>query len=91
MVKTITTTGEYHHPLLEIKGWWNKNREMNQIMNSKKENRLLIIGKNGTLGNAFTKICEHRSVPYMALARNELDISNEREVRAIIDDIGHGD
>jgi dTDP-4-dehydrorhamnose reductase len=86
MVKAIATTGEYHHPLLEIKGWWNKNRDMNQIMNSKKENRLLIIGKNGTLGNAFMKICEHRSIPYIALGRQDLDISNEREVRTIIDE-----
>ena len=86
MVKTIATTGEYHHPLLEIKGWWNKNRDMNQIMNSKKENRLLIIGKNGTLGNAFIRICDHRAIPYIALSRKDLDISNEREVRAIIDE-----
>ena len=85
MVKVIATTGDYHHPLLNVKGWWNKNRDMNQIMNSKKENQLLIIGKNGTLGNAFMKICEHRSIPYIALSRKDLDISNEREVRAIID------
>jgi len=86
MVKAIATTGEYHHPLLEIKGWWNKNRDMNQIMTSKKENRLLIIGKNGTLGNGFIRICEHRAIPYIALSRQDLDISNEREVRAIIDE-----
>ena len=49
MVNAIATRGEYHHPLLEIKGWWNKNRDINKIMTSKKENRLLIIGKNGTL------------------------------------------
>ncbi len=86
MVNAIATTGEYHHPLLEIKGWWNKNRDMNQIMTSKKENRLLIIGKNGTLGNAFMRICDHRAIPYIALSRKDLDISNEREVRTIIDE-----
>jgi dTDP-4-dehydrorhamnose reductase len=86
MVNAIATTGEYHHPLLEIKGWWNKNRDMNQIMTSKKENRLLIIGKNGTLGNAFIRVCDHRAIPYIALSRKELDISNEREVRAMIDE-----
>ena len=86
MVRVIATTGEYHHPLLNIKGWWNKNRNMDQIMNSKKENRLLIIGKNGTLGNAFMKICEHRSIPFIALGRKDLDISDEREVRQVIDE-----
>ena len=87
MVKEIATAGEYDHPVLSAKGWWNKNRNENQLMKSgKKENQLLIIGKNGTLGNAFMKICEHRSIPYVALSRRDLDISNEREVRAAIDE-----
>jgi len=86
MVKAIATRGEYHHPLLEVKGWWNKNRDINKIMTSKKENRLLIIGKNGTLGNAFMKICDHRAIAYIALSRKDLDISNERQVRAIMDE-----
>jgi len=86
MVQSIASSGEYHHPLLSIKGWWNKNRNMDQLMNSKKENKLLIIGRNGTLGNAFMKICDHRSIPYIALSRNDLDISNERQVRSVIDE-----
>ena len=69
MVSSIATTGNYYHPVLDAKGWWSKNRDADQIMKtSKKENRLLIIGKNGTLGNAFMKICEHRCIPYIALA-----------------------
>ena len=86
MVQSIASSGEYHHPLLNVKGWWNKNRNMGKLMNSKKENKLLIIGRNGTLGNAFMKICEHRSIPYIALSRKDLDISNERQVRAVIDE-----
>ncbi len=82
MVNAIATTGNYHHPVLNAKGWWNKNRDISQIMKtSKQENQLLIIGKNGTLGTAFMKICEHRCIPYIALSRKDLDISNEREVR----------
>ena len=86
MVSAIAIAGEYHHPVLNAKGWWSKNRNTEQIMKtSKQEDRLLIIGKNGTLGNAFMKICEHRCIPYVALGRNDLDISNEKEVRAMID------
>ena len=86
MVNAIAATGNYHHPVLTAKGWWNKNRNTDQIMKtSKQENQLLIIGKNGTLGSAFMKICEHRCIPYIALSRKDLDISNEREVRAMID------
>src|SRR6185436_9636187 len=86
MVSAIAAAGEYDHPVLNAKGWWSKNRNTEQIMKtSKQEDRLLIIGKNGTLGNAFMKICEHRCIPYVALGRNDLDISNEKEVRTMID------
>ncbi|HET9432926.1 MAG TPA: family 1 glycosylhydrolase, partial [Chitinophagaceae bacterium] len=87
MVKAIATTGEYSHPVLVAKGWWHKKKNENQIMKTaKKENQLLIIGRNGTLGSALMKICEHRTIPYVALSRNDLDISNERQVRAVIDE-----
>lgn len=85
MVKEVAFNGSYDHPLLNAKGWWNKKRDINQLMKLTKENQLLIIGKNGTLGSAFMKICEHRCIPYVALSRKDLDISNERAVRDIID------
>ena len=87
MVKAIAATGDYDHPVLTAKGWWNKNKKQDQIMHaSNKQNQLLIIGKNGTLGSAFMKICEHRSIPFIALGRKDLDISNEKDVKAIIDE-----
>lgn len=85
MVAKVAATGNYHHPVLNEKGWWNKKRDVNQIMETRKENQLLIIGRNGTLGQAFMKICEHRRIPYVALTRKDLDISNEYDVRRVID------
>ncbi len=85
MVKAMAVHGSYDHPVLASKGWWNKSRN-NIMTTTKKENHLLIIGRNGTLGNAFMKICEQRSISYVALSRNDLDISNEKEVRAVIDE-----
>ena len=85
MVREIATTGSYHHPVLNEKGWWNKKRDVNQIMETRKENQLLIIGRNGTLGQAFMRICEHRRIPYVALTRKDLDISNEQDVRRVVD------
>jgi dTDP-4-dehydrorhamnose reductase len=85
MVEKVATAGNYHHPVLNEKGWWNKKRDINQIMETRKENQLLIIGRNGTLGNAFMRICEHRRIPYVALTRKDLDISNEHDVRRVID------
>ena len=85
MVTAIATTNNYHHPVLNEKGWWNRKRNVNQIMETRKENQLLIIGRNGTLGHAFMRICEHRRIPYVALTRKDLDISNEHDVRRVID------
>ena len=85
MVAGMAKSGGYHHPVLNEKGWWNKKRDVNQIMETRKENQLLIIGRNGTLGHAFMKICEHRRIPYVALTRKDLDISNEHDVRRVID------
>ena len=85
MVTEVATTGNYHHPLLNEKGWWNKKRDINQIMETRKENQLLIIGRNGTLGHAFMRICEQRRIPYVALTRKDLDISNEQDVRRVVD------
>ena len=42
-------------------------------------------GRNGTLGQAFIRICEARSIPFIALSRQDLDIGNEIEIEAMID------
>jgi len=86
MVKEIADTGKYHHPVLNTKGWWHKSRDNKNIMKNSKGNQLLIIGRNGTLGSAFMKICEHRSIPYVALSRKDVDISNEQAIRGILEE-----
>jgi dTDP-4-dehydrorhamnose reductase len=85
MVASVARRGHYDHPLLREKGWWNKKRNSNQIMENRKQNQLLIIGRNGTLGHTFMRLCEQRHIPYVALTKKDLDISNEQEVRKVID------
>lgn len=45
---------------------------------------LLIIGKNGTLGRAFAKICEDRCLAYRLLSRQECDICDENSIEEAI-------
>jgi dTDP-4-dehydrorhamnose reductase len=52
---------------------------------AKKKTPLLILGKTGTLGKAFVKICEQRFVPYVALSREELNICDPSSVLRAID------
>ncbi|MGZ5287264.1 MAG: family 1 glycosylhydrolase [Flavisolibacter sp.] len=78
------------HRLSEEKGWWQ--RESRLIYNSSNLTRqmnqsaapVLIIGKNGTLGKAFARVCEERCIHYYLLGRNDCDISKPESIdRAI--------
>lgn len=82
LVHSLAATGDYAHPLLAEKGWWHKCRpgESNKNKQLTKAPPLLITGRNGTLGQAFMKICDRRSIPYIALSRQELDIVNETAI-----------
>jgi dTDP-4-dehydrorhamnose reductase len=80
----------YH--LLEEKGWWQRDSRLiygscvkTVQMSAKKTAPVLIIGKNGTLGKAFAKICEDRSINYWLVSRNEADISEPEAVERLIE------
>jgi dTDP-4-dehydrorhamnose reductase len=84
MINSLSVTGNHAHPLLEEKGWWNKSSSTDIRHPIRKAPPLLITGKTGTLGQAFMKTCERRSIPYIALSRHDLDITNENAVEDII-------
>ena len=75
---------QYQHPLLNEKGWWN-DRKPSKKQSMGKTPPILIIGKNGTLGGAFTRLCEQRSIPYVAVGRTELDICQLSQVHETIE------
>lgn len=88
MIRSLVENGTYNHPLLAKKGWWQANKPMKEEMPGKPMpmiTPLLIIGKTGTLGNAFIKICEQRSIPFIALGRQDVDILNENNIRSVIE------
>jgi dTDP-4-dehydrorhamnose reductase len=41
---------------------------------------LLIVGARGTLGRAFVHVCESRRMPFVALSRQDLDVTDPRMV-----------
>jgi dTDP-4-dehydrorhamnose reductase len=87
LVHALGTTGDYAHPLLAEPGWWNRihhHEAMDKKIIHQPAAPLLIIGRNGTLGQAFIRICERRSIPYIILSRQELDISREEDIEKAI-------
>ena len=45
---------------------------------------LLITGSTGTLGQAFQRLCDIRGIPYHALARGDLDVTDAAAVHAAV-------
>jgi dTDP-4-dehydrorhamnose reductase len=80
---SLSQKGEYHHPLLENQGWWRRPWTQSALA-SAGQKPLLIIGKNGTLGNAFARICDQRNISYRALSQQDLNITAAHEIESAI-------
>ena len=86
---------EEKYPFLKEAGWWQRNMRFVKASQREKLNGyfakantsrpLLIIGKTGTLGKAFAKLCELRALPYRLLSRKDVDIADEQQIRNVID------
>ena len=93
VIRSLATEKKYEHPLTAQKGWWNRDIRFiyertvqNRILSvpENNSNPLLIIGKNGTLGKAFAKICDIRGISYKLLGRQDADITNESQIEDVI-------
>lgn len=94
LIKSLSEGGEFSHPVMEGEGWWNQEHRVlyypDQIKKHKiipirsKAAPLLIIGKTGTLGNAFAKLCKLRNINYQLLTRQDLNICNIENIEKVI-------
>jgi dTDP-4-dehydrorhamnose reductase len=88
--KVLATSGDFDHPALDVGGRWRRGEGYYQppqsqarpdnIVNSR---RLLIAGA-GTLGQAFSRICESRGLNCMLLPRAAMDITDATAVHAAL-------
>ena len=90
-IKQVAHNNNCVHHLLEEKGWWQRDSRIiygspsNTIqMKTNQSTPVLIIGKNGTLGRAFAKVCEQRCINYHLLSRQDCDISNITSIETAI-------
>lgn len=95
LIGSLSNGVEEKFPFLKEPGWWQ--RDMRFIRSSERERLnghfgasntsrpLLIIGKTGTLGKAFAKLCELRAISYRLLSRQDVDISDEHQIRRAIE------
>ncbi len=80
------------HPLSAQNGWWNRStrvlygpRTIEDSLSQTVSQPLLIIGKRGTLGKAFAKVCGDRCLGYELASRQDCDISDPDSVQAAIE------
>ncbi|GAB3171125.1 dTDP-4-dehydrorhamnose reductase [Telluribacter humicola] len=97
LIKSLTRQQTFDHPMIEGKGWWQCDRrilypaESGMNRSSQTTNAftrpLLILGKTGTLGTAFARICDLRGLNYRNFDRCQLDITNQTQVERIVDEL----
>ncbi len=91
MLHMLANTEACTHPVLDDAGWWEKPESIlyrrdkltlsNKKMTSNTASRpLLILGKTGTLGRAFARICAERGLTYVLWGRQDLDLNNEERI-----------
>lgn len=92
LIKSLSTGAEFSHPVLESKGWWRKDFRVLYFLNnirkisneSKTSQPLLILGKTGTLGNAFARVCELRGIHYQLLDRKDFNLVDLAQMESVI-------
>ncbi|RXF71691.1 family 1 glycosylhydrolase [Arcticibacter tournemirensis] len=96
MIRSLSKKEKYNHPVTERPGWWKKDTriiynhdpiKIENITNQRNIPPLLIVGKTGTLGNAFARICKLRDIDYKLSGRQEFDITDLTGMEKLILDV----
>ncbi|HEY0059268.1 MAG TPA: dTDP-4-dehydrorhamnose reductase [Flavisolibacter sp.] len=96
-IQELTSKQDCLHPVLHADGWWKRSDRTTylpaKVVNISRRKPapacqpLLIIGKTGTLGTAFSKICTKRHIHQHTLSRSDLNITNKDQVAQVIKDL----
>jgi dTDP-4-dehydrorhamnose reductase len=97
LLQELTEHKVYYHPVLENEGWWQRETRQQygrtKVVSIKKKTKpancrpLVILGKTGTLGSAFSRICEERNIHHLLLSRTDLDITDKASMEQVIKEL----
>ena len=86
LLRSLSGRNDFNHPVLNQKGWWHRSYSPSKnIFMNNNEKPLLILGCEGTLGNSFVQSCLNRSIVHKALSRQEADITDIAQIRAVVE------
>jgi dTDP-4-dehydrorhamnose reductase len=88
----LAKTGNFDHPVLEQAGWWRREDRFLHMPSTVKSSapraessrKLAITGGNGTLGQAFSRVCNMRGIDHDLLTRADMDIADVASVEAAL-------
>lgn len=96
-IKNLTTGNEEFPSLAKLPGWWQRAERVHIVQPKanitlqkidyatfEEVSPVLITGGNGTLGIAFSKVCQTRGIPYKLLSRSDMDIADPLKIEEII-------
>lgn len=87
LVHALAHSGTFSHPLLNEKGWWHKSYPGTEtVFTNSKISPVMILGATGSLGSAFVKLCEMRSIPYCTFSDTQMDLTKAKQVEKAIDE-----
>jgi dTDP-4-dehydrorhamnose reductase len=86
----LVSSGSFSHPVLDRPGWWHRPQRLyrhtadarDRLTCADAPRRLLITGATGTLGRAFSRICNIRGLDHELLRRQQLDIGDPTAIAA---------
>lgn len=91
--RALATDGTFDHPVLDRAGWWKRQERFYRHVNRGpatcrlvgSPRRLLITGASGTLGQAFSRICDVRGLDHVLTGRAEMDVADPAMVASALD------
>lgn len=93
-LSSIQTNAAHPSQLCGQQGWWQRSSRIlygspvkELAMKNNSQPPLIIIGKNGTLGKAFARVCEARHIPYHLLSRQDCDISQPESIQRMMSEL----
>ncbi|MEJ7682206.1 MAG: NAD(P)-dependent oxidoreductase [Segetibacter sp.] len=96
LVRSFATNNDYDHPVLQEDGWWQRPIAVMYDLNNEKtfyaeKNKtsvrpLIIVGKTGTLGKAFSRICGYRAIHHLVLGREDVNISDVADIERMVNE-----
>ncbi|MGO4388449.1 family 1 glycosylhydrolase [Microvirga sp. 2YAF29] len=87
--EALAKTGRFDHPVLDRAGWWKRDvrfykppaKTSNSCWLADEPRQLLITGATGTLGRAFSRICDFRGLNHVLLSRRDMDVADLASVK----------